>query len=674
MKTVPGNSAATMPNQSHNQDLLCRTQAAWTKVVAHMDGMRCSRGHWKGHLSSSALSTATAISAYSLFLKNNPAIDENPIDVNNVLQTQLDAGLDWLGNNQNADGGWGDTQLNYSNISTTMLVVSAIHLAGQCDLFEPQLKLAQRYIQQNGGVEGIRKRYGKDKTFSVPILTNAALAGLVDWSQVSSLPFEAACVPQRFYRFVQMPVVSYAVPALVAIGQVKHHFDPSRNPLIRMIRNRCIAGSLKVLTRMQPASGGFLEAIPLTSFVVMALCAKGLAGHQVVKNGISFLKNTFRNEGTWPIDSDLATWVTSLAIQALSTCTDNSPSDKPPTDQPDYQCNRELIDWHLNCQNQTVHPFTGAAPGGWPWSDLSGAVPDADDTPGALLAIWHWRRWNSSDRSLCQRIDTAAKNGVQWLLKLQNRDGGWPTFCRGWGKLPFDRSGSDITAHVIRGLKCWQNHLQTTGIEKAIKRGFKYLEKHQRPDGSWLPLWFGNQDNCDDENPVYGTAKVLLAYRDCGILDSPNAVLGLKWLIENRNLDGGWGGGASIAAELGQNSDRHNLNHNGSSIEETSLALETLASCHRIFSEYTEQIHKPTSDANSVGLYDSAQLTNSINDGIAWLLEKIENNCYQKPSPIGFYFAKLWYHEQLYPIIFSAAAIGESMNWLSIPRQTISPV
>ena len=40
-----------------------------------------------------------------------------------------------------------------------------------------------------------------------------ALAGLVDWSEVSPLPFELACVPQRLYHWTRMPVVSYAVPA-----------------------------------------------------------------------------------------------------------------------------------------------------------------------------------------------------------------------------------------------------------------------------------------------------------------------------------------------------------------------------------------------------------------------------------------------------------------------------
>ncbi len=44
------------------------------------------------------------------------------------------------------------------------------------------------------------------------------------------------------------------------------------------------------------------------------------------------------------------------------------------------------LDWLLDCQHRVRHPFTGADPGGWGWTDLSGAVPDADDTAGALLA------------------------------------------------------------------------------------------------------------------------------------------------------------------------------------------------------------------------------------------------------------------------------------------------
>ena len=48
-------------------------------------------------------------------------------------------------------------------------------------------------------------------------------------------------------------------------------------------------------------------------------------------------------------------------------------------------------------------------------------------------------------------------------------------------------------------------------IDRATARAIKFLEQMQRPDGAWIPLWFGNQHHSEEENPVYGTSRVLLA-------------------------------------------------------------------------------------------------------------------------------------------------------------------
>ena len=47
-----------------------------------------------------------------------------------------------------------------------------------------------------------------------------------------------------------------------------------------------------------------------------------------------------------------------------------------------------------------------------------------------------------------------------------------------------------------------------------------------------------------------------------------------------------------------------------------------------------------------------------MNSGLAWLVEQVEAGGLREPTPIGFYFAKLWYFEKLYPIIFTVAALG----------------
>ena len=53
----------------------------------------------------------------------------------------------------------------------------AFHLAQNVERHEVAAARAKNYVDQHGGFDAIRRRYGKDHTFSVPILTQCALAG-----------------------------------------------------------------------------------------------------------------------------------------------------------------------------------------------------------------------------------------------------------------------------------------------------------------------------------------------------------------------------------------------------------------------------------------------------------------------------------------------------------------
>ena len=149
-------------------------------------------------MSASALSTATAISAMSFYLDAGGG----SADQQTQIRRQIEEGFGWLVAQQNQDGGFGDTPLNYSNIATTMLVVAATNAAGRVDANQKMVDAANAYVDSQGSIEGLRRRYGKDKTFAVPILANCAMAGIVPWKEVSAFPFEAACVPQRFYHLM----------------------------------------------------------------------------------------------------------------------------------------------------------------------------------------------------------------------------------------------------------------------------------------------------------------------------------------------------------------------------------------------------------------------------------------------------------------------------------------
>jgi squalene-hopene/tetraprenyl-beta-curcumene cyclase len=579
-------------------------QAARRDLLAR----RVADGHWVGLLSASALSTATAASALAVVAAH--AQDLNRRDAYRQLAREA---VDWLARRQREDGGWGDTDKSLSNVATTMLAQAAFHLTGSAEHYADRLRRAQQYVESQGGLQGLRRRYGKDKTFATPILTNCALAGMVPWQQVTPLPFELACLPQGAFRFLRLPVVSYAIPALVAVGQARFFRRRPRNPFTWIARRLTIPGSLKMLARMQPASGGFLEAVPLTSFVVMSLAATGRADHPVVRAGVKFLLSTVRDDRSWPIDANLATWNTTGAAMALASATGDVGA---------LGC----LDWLLSCQHQEAHPFTDAAPGGWGWSDLSGAVPDVDDTAGALLALSLF--YNSQPQNR-ERIGVAARAGLRWLLDMQNRDGGWPTFCRGWGRLPFDRSGTDLTAHALRAIAAWRPAVEADRFTAAIQAGFEYLARQQGSDGSWIPLWFGNQYHPTDENPVYGTSRVLLAYGDLDRMNDEPARRGLTWLADHINSDGGFGSGR--APEV-------------SSTEETAVAVEALVSA-----------------------YDDSRVRAAAEAGIQWLIAAVRTGRHQETSPIGLYFAKLWYYECTYPLSFTVAALGRAVRRLGEP-------
>lgn len=567
-------------------------------------------GHWEGELSTSALSTATSIVALG-------TVDAA------AHQVSIERACAWLVAHQNADGGWGDTTKSFSNISTTLLCWSALTRFGG-EASPVAVEKASSWIRDYVGslnprliAETVKARYGKDRTFSVPILMLCAICGTLGpagWGLVLPLPFQLAVFPRAWFAILRLPVVSYALPALIAIGYARYRRGSGRGTRLRKPHPFWPKLST-LLTTIQPASGGFLEAAPLTGFVTMALVAAGESEHPVVKKSVEFLLRTVRGDGSWPIDTNLATWATTLAVKALAIApTEDGKSD----DQTLFDGQERVLNWLLRQQYREVHPFTNSPPGGWAWTDLSGGVPDADDTPAALLALAVLDP--AGERN---DVRAAAAAGVRWLLDLQNRDGGIPTFCRGWGALPFDRSSPDLTAHTLLAWHVWRPHLPAEvqeRIDSGVKKALCFLERQRRSDGSWSPLWFGNQHRlADEENPTYGTAKVALAFLQIGREDLADP--GLAWLREHQNADGGWGSLRDVTP---------------STIEETALAMSVLAGAP----------------------VDCAATNEVLTRGEKWLCDATKKGTAFEPSPIGFYFARLWYFEKAYPVVWTVEALS----------------
>jgi len=392
---------------------------------------RNASGYWEGRLSSSALGVAVAITALHFY-----DAPENT--------SEISSGLKWLKTNNNADGGFGDSPGSMSNVSTSLLCYSTVKACSSDDLGSSLLLKIGDYLRtQNIDVNSeqfipeILGFYKTDRTFSVPILTMCALCnvpGKEAFDSIPQLPFELSLLPRSFYSMLNLSVVSYAIPALIAVGIAIFRFKKRKNPLMRWIREASVKKSLALLRKIQPESGGYLEAIPLTAFVCLCLIESGYRDMEVVRDGMNFLKRTQREDGSWPIDIDLSTWVTTLAVKSLR---NNLDKVLPPAEK------QQITNHLLAIQNQQIHPFNGTQPGGWGWTSHSGSVSDGDDTPGTVLALLALNQENPDV------VRDAILSGINWLSQLQNSDGGFPTFSRGWGKLPFDQSCADLTGHAI---------------------------------------------------------------------------------------------------------------------------------------------------------------------------------------------------------------------------------
>jgi squalene-hopene/tetraprenyl-beta-curcumene cyclase len=176
-----------------------------------------------------------------------------------------------------------------------------------------------------------------------------------------------------------------------------------------------------------------------------------------------------------------------------------------------------------------------AEPGGWVFEFRNDFYPDVDDTAFVLLAL---QRVKFPD---AKRMEAAVRRGIQWLLSMQNRDGGWGAFDRDNNKaflcnIPFadhnamiDPSTADVTARVLECL----GRYGWTAEHPAVERGLKFLLQDQCADGSWFGRW--------GVNYVYGTSGVLRALETVSLSAKQYCQRAVRWLRSVQKADGSFG-------------------------------------------------------------------------------------------------------------------------------------
>jgi squalene-hopene/tetraprenyl-beta-curcumene cyclase len=175
-------------------------------------------------------------------------------------------------------------------------------------------------------------------------------------------------------------------------------------------------------------------------------------------------------------------------------------------------------------------------PSGWHFQYRNDFYPDIDDTAMVLLAL---------DRSALRdqpEVKSAVARATDWMLAMQNRDGGWAAFDvdidnQVLTKVPFadhnamlDPSCADITARVVELL----GTLGYRAEHPSIARALDYLWATQEPQGCWYGRW--------GVNYIYGTWQVLLGLRAIDFpMEHPACRRAADWLESVQQADGGWG-------------------------------------------------------------------------------------------------------------------------------------
>ena len=179
----------------------------------------------------------------------------------------------------------------------------------------------------------------------------------------------------------------------------------------------------------------------------------------------------------------------------------------------------------------------GVEPSGWHFQFNNEFYPDIDDTamvlPGTSANLTRRRG---------RRKGRHPAHGVDWLLAMQNRDGGWAAFDRNIDnevltKVPFadhnamlDPSCADITARILELLGALGYALD----HPAVARALTYLFRTQEPQGCWYGRW--------GVNYIYGTWQVLQGLNALRFpMDDPRIQKGAAWLESVQQASGGWG-------------------------------------------------------------------------------------------------------------------------------------
>ena len=517
----------------------------------HLLSLQDKSGYWLGELE--ADSTLESDYIYYLYVLGKAEPARIAKLANYVRRKQL------------ADGGWNIYPGGPSELNASCKAYFALKLVGDNPKSAHMIK-ARETVLRLGGLE---------KTNSY-VRFYLALAGALGWEMVPAILPEMMLLPNWFYLniyemsswtrgiVIPMAILSALRPdfRLPEHAQVDELFvDPShkesafdwsesliswRNFFLaadramklyeklpwKPLRNRALREAKAWVLEHIERTEGLAAIYPAMMNSIFALMALGhgpddpLTSREIRE----FSRFEIEEKDTIRLQPCVSpVWDTCIAMVALEEA--GVPADHPAlVKSADWILSQQVLgpgDWQIKNKD--------AAPGGWVFEFRNDFYPDVDDTAFVLMAL---QRVKFPDP---KRMEAAVRRGVQWLLSMQNRDGGWAAFDRDNNKsflnhIPFadhnamlDPSTADVTARVLECL----GRFGWTANHPAIKRALEFLLKDQCDDGSWFGRW--------GVNYVYGTSGVLRSLETVSLTAKEYCQRAVKWLRSVQKPDGSFG-------------------------------------------------------------------------------------------------------------------------------------
>ena len=470
-------------------------------------------GWWKGELESNA-----TMIAEHLFLLHFLGLRDRETD--RLLANELLA-------RRREDGTWSIWFEGPADLSVTVEVYAALKLAG-ADAGEP----TREYIRRAGGV-------GRTRIFTRAFL---ALIGQWPWRRLPHVPVELILLPAQgplsvydFSCWARQTMVALSVvealrpvrPSAIELTEIGgRKTEPSGTPRLPALRRHAIGVAEHWVRERQEADGswGGIQPPWVWSLIMLAALGHGLED-ETFSRGLAGWERFLVRDGDRlrPEACQSPVWDTALAVLALRAA--GLPADDPRLQTAGDWLLREEVtvrgDWAVRRPE--------LAPGGWAFEFDNDLYPDVDDTAVVVLAL----------RELGLG-DDAVRRGLDWMVGMQSRSGGWGSFdvdnealwlyrlpiCD-FGKVT-DEPTADVTAHALEVL----GHEE--GYESSLAGGLDWLLAEQEDDGSWFGRW--------GVNHLYGTGAALPALEACGLPpDHPAMRRAVAWLDSVQQPDGAFG-------------------------------------------------------------------------------------------------------------------------------------